>query len=91
MGLPSVPHMHTILEAIDTALQSQRKVYVHCMAGIGRTGTTVGCYLVKHGLENKTALNQLAAWWRTVPKSAYNPQSPETPEQVRFILNWDKK
>ena len=54
-------------------------IFDEVQAGIGRTGTTIGCYLVRHGLENKQALAQLATWWRAVPKSAYNPQSPETP------------
>ena len=26
-----------------------RKVYVHCWGGVGRTGTVVGCYLVRQG------------------------------------------
>jgi len=90
MGLPSVTHMQSILDTVDEAVNADRKVYVHCMAGIGRTGTTVGCYLVRHGVENRQALNQLTTWWRTVPKAAYNPNSPETPAQMRFILNWPR-
>jgi protein-tyrosine phosphatase len=80
--------MTAILDSIDKSLLAGRNVYVHCWGGIGRTGTTVGCYLVRHGLSGEQALAQLAEWWREVPKSAYNPRSPETDRQVEFIMNW---
>lgn len=76
------------LDAIDSALAEGRNIYLHCWGGIGRTGTTVGCYLVRHGLTGVQALAQLAEWWKNVPKSAYYPRSPETDRQVEFILKW---
>ncbi len=87
-GLPSLEGMSTTLNAIDAALIAGRKVYLHCWGGIGRTGTTVGCYLVRRGLTGEQALRQLADWWKAVPKSAANPHSPETEGQKRFVLNW---
>ena len=87
-GLPSPELMRTILDKIDDSLAAGRKVYVHCWGGIGRTGTTVGCYLVRHGLDGNEALSQLAEWWRDVPKSRIHPHSPETTEQAAFVCNW---
>ena len=87
-GLPTQSQMIDILNAIDSALAAGRKVYVHCWGGIGRTGTTVGCYLVRQGLSGEQALDQLAAWWRYVPKSIFHRRSPETDSQVHFIFNW---
>jgi len=87
-GLPTLKTMTEILDAIDAALTGGRKVYVHCYGGIGRTGTTVGCYLVRHGLSGQQALQQLAAWWQGVPKSARFPHSPETIQQEKFVLEW---
>jgi protein tyrosine phosphatase (PTP) superfamily phosphohydrolase (DUF442 family) len=87
-GLPTHKAMNEILDAIDDALACGRKVYVHCYGGIGRTGTTVGCYLVRHGLSGQQALQQLSTWWQTVPKSARFPHSPETIQQEKFILDW---
>jgi predicted protein tyrosine phosphatase len=89
-GLPTRQQMTQILDAIDSALAEGRKIYLHCWGGIGRTGTTVGCYLVRHGKSGNEALRQLASWWRSVPKSARYPHSPETPAQMNFILTWDE-
>lgn len=89
-GLPSPDLMVAVLDAIDAALEAGKTVYVHCHGGIGRTGTTVGCYLVRHGLSGEEALKTLSAMWKTMPKSAYHPNSPETIQQEKFILNWSQ-
>lgn len=87
-GLPGPEQMNSILDAIDEGLQAGRKIYLHCLGGIGRTGTTVGCYLVRQGKSGADALDQLSAWWKSVPKSRYHPRSPETARQANFILTW---
>ncbi|HSG45774.1 MAG TPA: dual specificity protein phosphatase family protein [Anaerolineales bacterium] len=87
-GLPTPEKMHKILNKIDQALQANQKIYLHCWGGIGRTGTTVGCYLVRRGKTGEEALNQLATWWSSVPKSQIHVHSPETRAQADFILNW---
>lgn len=87
-GLPTSKQMNDILNTIEAGLQAGRKIYLHCWGGIGRTGTTVGCYLVRQGKSADEALDQLAAWWRGVPKSQVHPHSPETREQVAFIRSW---
>jgi hypothetical protein len=87
-GLPTPRLMNAILERIEENLQTGRKVYLHCWGGIGRTGTTVGCYLVRQGKTAAEALDQLSAWWRGVPKSRDHPHSPETQEQLDFIRHW---
>jgi predicted protein tyrosine phosphatase len=87
-GLPTPFQMNSILDAIEQNVQARHKIYLHCWGGIGRTGTTVGCYLVRQGKTGEEALNQLAAWWRGVPKSRYHLHSPETLEQMIFIRTW---
>ncbi len=87
-GLPTPKQMKTILDTIDTSLKKEHKIYLHCWGGIGRTGTTVGCYLVRRGRNGEEAVRQLAEWWKNVPKSCYHPRSPETDGQVDFILKW---
>lgn len=87
-GLPAREEMRTILTAIDEALSAGGKIYLHCFGGIGRTGTTVGCYLAEHGLSGAQALAELARRWQNVPKAQRHPHSPETLEQENFIRNW---
>jgi protein-tyrosine phosphatase len=87
-GLPTPELMTKILDTIDAELEAGRKIYLHCWGGIGRTGTTVGCYLVRRGRTGDEALRQLAEWWRKVPKSMIHITSPETREQAEFIRHW---
>ncbi|HKJ37828.1 MAG TPA: protein-tyrosine phosphatase family protein [Anaerolineales bacterium] len=87
-GLPTPEKMMKILNTLEKSLHEGRKVYLHCWGGIGRTGTTVGCYLVRHGKTGKESLHQLAEWWKTVPKSQIHVHSPETQAQADFILHW---
>ena len=87
-NIPTRGMMIAALDAIDSALAEGRNIYVHCWGGIGRTGTTVGCYLVRHGLTGEQAIARLAEWWEDVPKSIYFPRSPETDRQVAYVLNW---
>ncbi|HEY9527529.1 MAG TPA: hypothetical protein VIR02_10620 [Anaerolineales bacterium] len=90
-GLPTPERMNDILNTIEERLQAGRRIYLHCWGGIGRTGTTVGCYLVRQGKTAEQALEQLSAWWRGVPKSQFHHRSPETREQVNFIHTWAKQ
>jgi hypothetical protein len=87
-GLPTPELMNDLLTTMEEALKAGRNVYLHCWGGIGRTGTTVGCYLVRQGMTGDEALDQLAAWWRTVPKSSYHLRSPETEAQADFVRAW---
>ncbi len=87
-SLPTRATMTAILDAIDAALGEDRRVYVHCWGGVGRTGTVVGCYLVRHGSTGEQALRQLAAWWQDDPRHASFPHTPETKEQMDFVRAW---
>ncbi len=87
-GLPSQKQMVTLLDTLDAALASGRKVYLHCWGGIGRTGMTVGCWLVRHGLTGGQAFIRLNELYQSSEQSRIHPQSPETDAQVKFILDW---
>jgi len=89
-GVPTPRAMRRTLDAIDAALAAGRTVYLHCWGGVGRTGTTVACYLIRHGKSGPQALQQVAEWWKEVPKSLSYPRSPETTRQVQFVLDWDE-
>ncbi len=87
-GIPKQETMLEILDAIDASIKRNRKVYVHCWGGIGRTGTVVGCYLVRSGEQPKKAVEQVNRLYHTRPGDLFLRRSPETDEQIQFILDW---
>jgi protein-tyrosine phosphatase len=76
------------LNSIQDALSHGGKVYVHCRAGIGRTGTVAATWLVSQGLNGPEALALLQLKWRAMAKSQAEPHSPETQAQREFVLSW---
>lgn len=88
-GTPDeLAQMSEILAALDAALDAGRRVYLHCRAGIGRTGTVVACHLIEHGLEGSAAVERLNELWRVSGRAETWPEVPETLEQVDFIHDW---
>ncbi len=88
-GVPrETRHMADILAALRAALEAGRRVYVHCRAGIGRTGTVVACHLMEGGFEPRQALIRLNELWQDNERSSTWPDVPETDEQRNYILRW---
>jgi protein-tyrosine phosphatase len=83
-----VTQMQFIQARIRAALTFGRCIYVHCRAGIGRTGTVVGCFLVEQGLEGTTAVEQLNVMWRQSARSKSWPKVPQTYQQEQYIERW---
>lgn len=85
--VPSPEHMRLILDTIDGALKDGRMVYLHCWGGSGRTGTVVGCWLVRHGKPGDEALAEITRLRQVIP--AYDRRdSPETSEQDAMVRDW---
>lgn len=88
-GVPrSTQTMRAVLEAIDAALGEGRCVYVHCRAGIGRTGMVIACYLIHSGLDAEAALERLQSLWQDNARSAHWHRVPETDEQAAWVRRW---
>jgi protein-tyrosine phosphatase len=74
------------LGASDSAREQGLGVYLHCWGGIGRTGTVVGCWLVRHGASGSAALDRIAELHGATPDGAR--RSPETEAQREAVLGW---
>jgi protein tyrosine phosphatase len=87
MGIPTEELMIQILDTIDHAYSLNKSVYVHCLGGVGRTGTVVGCYLIRHGMAtSKNVLKTIASLMEKGRVFGY--RSPQTFEQEAFVFNW---
>ena len=84
MGVPAAELLARILHTIDEEMAAGRPVYVHCWGGIGRTGTVVGCWLVKQGASGEDAIRRIAEMRAATPDG--RRPSPETEAQRRVIL-----
>lgn len=85
-AVPTPAAMRAILDLLDSALAREQCVYVHCRGGIGRTGTVIGCFLVRHGLSGTAALDRLAHLRSPTPDR--RRPSPATEAQRTMVLEW---
>jgi ADP-ribosylglycohydrolase len=87
----SAQQMRAIQDALGELLDADTPLYVHCRAGIGRTGIAVGCYLREQGDTPQGALAELNRLWQQNARSARWPRVPETPEQEQYVLDWEPR
>lgn len=68
----STPSMEIILDFIAMCEDALGAIAVHCKAGLGRTGTCVGAYMMKH---YRMTAHEVIAWIRICrPGSVLGPQ-----------------
>jgi atypical dual specificity phosphatase len=73
---PTGPQFDVVLDAIHRAKKSGLGAAVHCVAGLGRTGTVLAGYFVSTGLSADDAIRKVRH---------LRPGSIETGEQERAV------
>jgi hypothetical protein len=86
-SVPSRIEIGRILDNIDASIAAGRPVYVHCLGGLGRTGTVVGCYLARHGIAaGRNVIKMIRDLRRNTLTQHLN--SPETNQQMDLVESW---
>lgn len=88
LSVPTRAVMQSILDAVDESLKADRPVYLHCFGGVGRTGTVVCCWLLRHGFATQATVVSLLGKLRQADQLAGQRAAPETSEQIRFVESW---
>lgn len=84
---PSSEHMREIVQAIDTALE-RGPVYVHCLGGVGRTGTAAACWLLNEGKVTGENVFEQLTQLRKMDRERGHIRAPESERQREFVLRW---
>jgi len=79
MTAPKTEQVREFVSFVEIALANGLPVGVHCLAGLGRTGTLIACYLVSHGETPEEAIQRVRA---------ARPGSVQIDEQERFVYRW---
>ncbi len=74
--IPTEDQAKELTDSILSDIKAGRNVLIHCMGGLGRTGTIVGCTLVRFGMSPEIAIMTV----RTT-----RPGTLETDQQVEFV------
>ncbi len=78
---PTLQQVKQAVDMISSCLNKHMPVAVHCMAGLGRTGTILACYLVATEMPANNAIILIRDW---------RPGSIETSEQEAVVYEYER-
>ena len=90
----AVPPVAGLLEAlalIESELAGGQVVYIHCMAGIGRTGLVAALWLLAHGASGDEAATHFIDYWREFglrEEAILGPLPDTILDRYGFPLQW---
>jgi atypical dual specificity phosphatase len=78
---PTLKQVEQAITMIHFYVERNMPVAVHCIAGLGRTGTVLACYLVREGKSADEAITLIRRW---------RPGSIETLDQEAVIHEYEQ-
>lgn len=88
-GLPdSREVMERAIDLVDDALAAGHVVYLHCRAGVGRSATVAGCWLVNRLGRTSDAYDELQRCWQQSSNATRWARVPETEAQDDYVRGW---
>ena len=79
---PSLEQIEAFLGFAKNVRANDKKLVVHCDAGVGRTGTMLACYLVSKGYNAEKAIELVRE---------KRPGSIETSEQEKIVFKYEER
>lgn len=80
-GLPTQEQMKTILSWLQKQVKAKNNILIHCVGGLGRSGTVMAVYAKKYlGKTGEEAIKYV--------RSIRGEDAVETKEQQDFVINW---
>lgn len=89
--VPPAEDLAAALRLVEEELAAGQVVYVHCMAGIGRTGLVAALWLLMQGASGDAAAEHFARYWREYGEredAVLGPQPDAILERYGFPLQW---
>ena len=83
-GVPDFDSMNQTLEWMHQILSKKQNLLIHCVGGLGRSGTLAACYLIRYyGLSAKDAIAHVRKY--------RSERAVESIEQESFIAEFAKR
>jgi protein-tyrosine phosphatase/nicotinamidase-related amidase len=79
-SVPSLAEAEALVRWILAGLDAKENVVVHCMGGLGRSGTIAGCVMVARGASADQAI--------AIVREARGPRAIEIAEQEKFVRDF---
>ncbi len=77
-GIPSIEAMNEIFDWLDGEIKQKRKVLIHCVGGLGRSGLVAACYIKKKfGLSKENSI--------AIVRESRSERAIETKAQEDFV------
>jgi len=80
-GVPSLDEAAVVIRTIIDDLKSGQSIVLHCVGGLGRTGTIGACVAIDRGLEPHVAIQLI--------RDTRSQRSIESSAQEHFVLNFN--
>ncbi|MCB9631141.1 MAG: dual specificity protein phosphatase family protein [Sandaracinus sp.] len=81
MAAPSTEQAVRLCRRLDVLVEDGQRVVVHCLAGLGRTGTVLAMYAIWRGTSAVDAIERVRA---------LRPRTIQSDEQVRFLGSFER-
>ncbi|TGL07307.1 isochorismatase family protein [Leptospira bouyouniensis] len=81
--VPNLSQMKEIVEWMDSVFSKKQKILIHCVGGLGRSGTVACAYLIwKYKMDAESAIQKV--------RESRSERAVESHEQIRFLELWEK-